>query len=113
MKHLVSINRSKIWITAEWAGEHAPEGRDTFFSGMQKENWATNKDEFLEYRRSVESTVNGLFDMSYKDSESQKWAYNNFAELMRKRLGYKQDLIEKLGMLQILNPRIYDLASRY
>lgn len=80
---------------------------------MQKENWATNKDEFLEYRRSVESTVNGLFDMSYKDSESQKWAYNNFAELMRKRLGYKQDLIEKLGMLQILNPRIYDLASRY
>ncbi|RYO45719.1 hypothetical protein AA0113_g10335 [Alternaria arborescens] len=98
VKHLVSINRSKIWITAEWAGEHAPEGRDTFFSGMQKENWATNKDEFLEYRRSVESTVNGLFDMSYKDSESQKWAYNNFAELMRKRLGYKQDLIEKLDI---------------
>ncbi|CAN9370536.1 unnamed protein product [Alternaria alternata] len=63
---------------------------------MQKENWATNKDEFLEYRRRVESTINESFDMSYKDSELQKWAYNNFAELMRKRLGYKKDLIEKL-----------------
>ncbi|CAN9270665.1 unnamed protein product [Alternaria alternata] len=98
VKHLVSINRSKIWITAEWAGEHAPRGRDTFFSDMQKENWVTNKDEFLEYRRRVESTINESFDMSYKDSELQKWAYNNFAELMRKRLGYKKDLIEKLDI---------------
>ncbi|KAL1797157.1 hypothetical protein ACET3X_003763 [Alternaria dauci] len=113
VKHLISINRSKGWISTEWGGELAPKGRDTFFSDTQKETWAMNKKEFLEYRQKIESAIIKMSEINYKGSELQKWAYENFTELMRKRLGYRQDLIEKLGMLRMFNPRSYGFGHGY
>jgi cation diffusion facilitator CzcD-associated flavoprotein CzcO len=96
VKHMTSINRSKAWITPEFAAEFAPEGRAAFFSEIQKDNWEKNKDEYLKYRKSVESTMNNFFPMQFKDSDLQKAAHENFQKTMKERLGYNEDLINKL-----------------
>jgi hypothetical protein len=98
VKHLTSFHRSKTWITPEFAAEFAPEGRTAFFSEIQKEKWRNNKDEFLNYRKSVESTMNKFFDMQFKSSALQKAAYENFQKTMRERLGNDEALIQKIGM---------------
>lgn len=97
MKHLTSINRSKTWITPEFAAEFAPEGRSAFFSEIQMSKWEDDKGEFLKYRKQVESAMNKFFDMQYKDSELQKTAFENFTKTMRERLSNREDLISKIG----------------
>lgn len=104
VKHMTSINRSKTWITPEFAAEFAPEGRAAFFSEIQKQNWKTNKDEFLQYRKAVESTMNSFFPMQFKNSEIQKSAFGNFQKTMKERLSYKEHLIAKIGVYLQLQP---------
>lgn len=104
VKHVTSINRSKTWITPEFAADFAPEGRAALFSEIQKQKWETNLDEFLQYRKAVESTMNSFFPMQFKNSEIQKSAFENFQKIMKKRLSYKEDLIAKLGMYLQLQP---------
>ncbi|OAG37610.1 hypothetical protein AYO21_08218 [Fonsecaea monophora] len=94
VKHLTSFIRSSTWITPEFAAEFAPEGRTAFFSERQKDEWAQDKDKFLEYRKKVESTMNKFFDMQFKDSTLQKDAYENFRKTMRERLSRKPELAE-------------------
>jgi hypothetical protein len=95
---MTSINRSKTWITPEFAAEFAPEGRSAFFSEIQKDNWERNKDEYLQYRKRIESSMNNFFPMQIKDSELQKTVFENFSKTMKERLGHNEDLIKKLGM---------------
>lgn len=111
-KRLTSINRSKTWITPEFAAEFAPEGRTAFFSETQKIKWENNKQEFLNYRKKVESTMNKFFDMQYKDSESQREAFENFSKTMKERLNYREDLIEKIGELNRFVPVNVMLTAR-
>jgi len=101
---MTSINRSKTWITPEFAAELAPKGRSTFFSELQKDTWENNKDEYLKYRKQVESTMNKFFDMQFKESDLQKTVFENFSKTMKERLGHNKELISKLGMYSNLNP---------
>jgi hypothetical protein len=98
---MTSINRSKTWITPEFAAEFAPEGRTAFFSEIQKENWEKNKDEYLSYRKQVESSMNNFFNMQFKDSDLQKTVFENFTKTMKERLGHDEALIEKLGIFRL------------
>ena len=104
VKQLTSINRSKTWITPEFAAEFAPEGRAAFFSEIQKQGWETNTDKFHQYRKAVESTMNSFFPMQLKHSEVQKSAFENFQKTMKERLSHREDLIAKLGMYLQLQP---------
>jgi hypothetical protein len=94
---MTSINRSKTWITPEFAAEFAPEGRTTFFSELQMDHWEQNKDDYLDYRKQVESSMNSFFSMQFKDSDQQKMAFENFTKTMRERLGNDEELIKKLS----------------
>ncbi|KAJ9630333.1 hypothetical protein H2204_008551, partial [Knufia peltigerae] len=96
VKHMTSINRSKTWITPEFAAEFAPEGRTAFFSEIQKNKWEKDKDGFLKYRKQVESAMNNFFAMQYKDSDLQKTAFENFTKTMKERLNNREDLISKI-----------------
>ncbi|OAP58400.1 hypothetical protein AYL99_07490 [Fonsecaea erecta] len=96
VKHMTSFIRSSTWITPEFAAEFAPEGRTAFFSDRQKDEWAQNKDKFLEYRKKVESTMNKFFDLQFKDSTLQKDAYDNFRKTMRERLSRKPEIADIL-----------------
>ncbi|OAL18641.1 hypothetical protein AYO22_10460 [Fonsecaea multimorphosa] len=96
VKHMTSFIRSSTWITPEFAAEFAPEGRTAFFSERQKDEWTHNKDEFLAYRKKVESTMNKFFDMQFKDSILQKDAYENFRKTMRERMSRKPEIADIL-----------------
>ncbi|KAH7082312.1 hypothetical protein FB567DRAFT_562120 [Paraphoma chrysanthemicola] len=96
VKHMFTVVRSKTWIISEFGGEFAPKGRESSFSEAQQSEWEKNPDAYFEYRGRVESSVNNIFDMMYKGSASQTWAFENFSQTMRERLGHNEELIQKL-----------------
>ncbi|EXJ84595.1 hypothetical protein A1O3_05265 [Capronia epimyces CBS 606.96] len=95
VKHMISFNRSKTWITPEIAAEFAPEGRTTFFSEKQKSTWLNDKNEYLKYRKEIESAMNKFFDLQWKGSPVQQAMFETFAKAMRERLGNDEQLISK------------------
>lgn len=73
----------------------AAASRDEKFSEEQKAAWEKNPEEFLQYRKKIEGTMNQFFDMQYKDSEAQREAFATNREQMEARLT-KPGLREKL-----------------
>ena len=61
------------------------------------DHWEQNKDDYLDYRKQVESSMSTFFSMQYKDSDQQKMAFENCTKTMRERLGNNEELIKKLG----------------
>ncbi|KAK5688277.1 hypothetical protein LTS10_000255 [Elasticomyces elasticus] len=93
---VIGSGSSAIQIVPKLQPEFAPEGRAALFSEMQKHNWETNTDEFQQYRKAVESTMNSFFPMQFKNSDVQKMAFENFRKTMKERLSNREDLIAKL-----------------
>ena len=102
---MTSFIRSSTWITPEFAAEFAPEGRTAFFSERQKEEWVKDKRKFLEYRKAVDSSMNGFFPMQRKGSKGNKDAYDAFTKTMRERLSKKPEIADVLGMY--LSSQVY------
>lgn len=93
---MVSFNRSPTWITPEYAAEFAPGGRHSVFSEEQKARWASKPDEFLKYRKEIESSGNTFFSLQFKNSPLQKELFDKSREAMEKRLGAKKELASML-----------------
>lgn len=96
VSHLVSFNRSANWVAAEFASELATEGRLTKYSEEEKKRFREDPDYFLEWRKKVEHTVNCMFELFIKDSPVNKEGMKQMTQLMRERLGYDDELCEKL-----------------
>lgn len=105
---MTSINRSKTWITPEFAAEFAPEGRASAFTEAQMTRWEENLDEYVAYRKGVETSMNQFFDMQIKGSEVQTSVFEQFTRTMKERLGHDEDLVKKLGMYRQVT---YDYSS--
>lgn len=108
VKHLYSINRSKTWIIPEFGAEFAPKGRASIFSEDQKAEWVSDKEKFLGYRKSVESSLNAYWDMMYKGSSLQVTAAEDIRKRMKERLGHDEELINKLGKFAVTGYLEYD-----
>jgi hypothetical protein len=94
----VSFNRSPTWITTEFGIEFAQEGRETRYSDAQKDKWALNPREFLEYRKKFESSANGFFDLQLKDSEIQKRLFEHFDKKM-------SSILDKKNLSSLIIPK--------
>lgn len=94
---MTAFIRSSTWITPEFAAEFAPEGRTAFFSERQKEEWNKDKRKFIEYRKAVESSMNGFFSGQYKASQPARDARDAFSKTMRERLLRKPEIADLLG----------------
>lgn len=89
--------RSPTWVTASFAQKFAgPNGENVFFSEEQKEHWMTHPDEYLAYRKDVESELNSRFRLYLKDSVEQKQALDFSISQMKKKLLGKPEIKEKL-----------------
>lgn len=95
---MTAFLRSPTWITPEFAAEFAPEGRTAFFSERQKEEWKNDKSKFFQYRKAVESSMNGFFASQFKKSQPARDACNAFGKTMRERLSRKPEIADLLGM---------------
>jgi cation diffusion facilitator CzcD-associated flavoprotein CzcO len=89
--------RSKTWITAGFAQKFAgPNGSNVFFSDEQKQRWEDHPEEYLEYRKAVESELNSRFRLYMKDSIEQKEARKFSIQQMTEKLSGKPEIVDKL-----------------
>jgi cation diffusion facilitator CzcD-associated flavoprotein CzcO len=95
-KKLTNFIRSPTWITPEFSESLAKDGRDTKFAPEEIERFNKDKKYFLEYRKLVQNTGSSSFSLYYKGSDLQQQSVVKFANLMRERLGYNEELSEKL-----------------
>lgn len=95
-KHLTSFNRSPTWIAGEFAGQFAPQGRNTVYTDEQRERFRSDPDYFREYRQQVEHGMNARFPSFYQASEAQKQGRGFVSQQMRERLNNDPVLCEKL-----------------
>lgn len=84
------MDHARIWNRIR------PGGREQVFTEEQKQRWANDPKGFKEYRQRVETTMNQVFDIFYKDSQTQKDAVQHFGAQMKQKLGKKGHLIDKL-----------------
>ena len=96
VKHLVSVNRSPNWITPEFGQAFAKDGRSTRFTAEEIQRFNTDKKYFLGYRKMVQNGGSATYPLYYKKSDLQKKVFEDFTELMRKRLDYNEELCDKL-----------------
>jgi hypothetical protein len=89
--------RSKTWITAGFAQRFAgPNGSNVIFSEEQKKAWEQNPDEYLNYRKEVESELNSRFKLYLKDTREQKEAREFSIKQMSEKLAGKPEIIDNL-----------------
>lgn len=74
----------------------AAQGRDTIFTKEEIEKFKTDKNYFLDYRKKLQNFGSSSYTLYYKGSELQKKVFQEYTELMRKRLGYESNLCERL-----------------
>lgn len=103
-KHLTTFMRSSTWISPPVSGnilqeqiQHSSENQDGktspdstgqyYFTEEEKRNFRENPDKFLQYRRRLESTFNGLFDIFIADTDASIGAQKAMREEMIRRLG--------------------------
>lgn len=60
------------------------------------ERFNNDKKYFLQYRKEVQNTGSSSFPLFYKGSELQQKAYQDFTQLMTRRLGGNEELCAKL-----------------
>lgn len=64
-EHVTAFIRSGAWITSAGAGaEYAgPGGSNKAYTEEEKKNWAANPDEYLQYCKGVEESMNGRYGL--------------------------------------------------
>lgn len=89
--------RSKTWVTPSFAQKFAgPNGANVYFTDEQKEHWAQNPDEYLQYRKNVEQELNSRFRLYLKHSDAQKEALQYSISQMTEKLSAKPEIAERL-----------------
>ena len=74
----------------------ATHGRQTRFSEEEIERFRSDKKYFLDYRRKLQNTGSAGFPLFYKGTELQNKAFQEYTEMMRRRLNYDEHLCERL-----------------
>jgi len=89
--------RSRTWVTAGFAQRFAgPNGSNVIFSDEQKKLWQENPEEYLKYRKDVESELNSRFRLYLKYSQEQKDARAFSIDQMTAKLSEKPEIVDKL-----------------
>ncbi|KAF2239816.1 FAD/NAD(P)-binding domain-containing protein [Viridothelium virens] len=97
-QHLSAFIRSPTWIApSQGFVDPKTEGPLNFFyTDEDKKKFREDPDYFLAYRKSIESDMNRTFGTFMKGSEKQKGALEEFAKMMKSRLGGNEELSELL-----------------
>ena len=95
-KSLTSFNRSKVWIAAEFVDAYAEDGRNTVYSPEMIARFNSDPEYLREYRQKLTEKMCGIFNMFNLTHPAQKLAFASNTAGMRRRLGERDDLAEKL-----------------
>lgn len=95
-KSITTYIRSPTWISANFAAEFTPNGKNFIYAEEQKKKFREDSDELYNLRRSIEDAMNKLFYTLVKDSPEQKAVYALFKKTMEQRLNHDPVLCAKL-----------------
>lgn len=96
-KKIYVHTRSKTWVTVGFASKFAgPRGENVTFTEEQKQKWASDPQEYLEYRKTVELELNSRFRMFLRDSVEQKASLVYSKGEMTEKLSSKPQLVDLL-----------------
>lgn len=98
VEKMKSFIRSPTWIApSQGFVDPKNEGpKNFYYTAEEKKKFRDDPDEFLEYRKKIESDMNRTFDTFLKDSSKQQAAKVEFAKIMKARLGGDEELASKL-----------------
>ena len=92
--------RSPTWIAPSQGFVDPTEGGkpvgNVHYTAEEKKKFHDNPDEFLQYRKDIESNLNRIIEVFIKDSPKQKEARAIFAHVMKARLGNDERLASLL-----------------
>ncbi|BCS28059.1 flavin-containing monooxygenase [Aspergillus puulaauensis] len=97
VSHLYCWVRSPTWMTAGFAQKYAgPDGANYLYSDEQKEYFAKNPAEYLEYCKKLEGEVSEVFKMILVGTPEAEAAKKFSIDEMRKKLGHRTDIMERI-----------------
>jgi cation diffusion facilitator CzcD-associated flavoprotein CzcO len=89
--------RNPTWITPRMAEKFAgPKGTTLVFSEEQKRQWRDHPEEYLQYRKAIESNLNERFIMYMDHTPAQQAARKACLENLRDELAAKPELLDLL-----------------
>ncbi|PGH11939.1 hypothetical protein AJ80_06904 [Polytolypa hystricis UAMH7299] len=94
VKHMKAFIRSPTWIAPSLGFVDPKNGGPKNFSYTEEEKkkFRDNPEEFLAYRKQIESDMNRTFDTFLKEGPKQKAAIEIFTMIMKERLGGDEKL---------------------
>ncbi|KAE8162972.1 putative flavin-binding monooxygenase [Aspergillus tamarii] len=95
---LVNYIRHATWITPNLCGQLTRDGMGTNFqyTEEEKQRFRDNPEEFLEYRKSTEGSVNSVYNIMISGSEENKAMHEWVQGVMRSRLSKNPELVKTL-----------------
>jgi len=88
--------RSATWISANYAAEFTPEGKNFQYTGEQKQRFKDHPEELFKLRKDIEHGFNQFFYALLNDSPQQLAVGVAFKKSMEERLNYDPELCAKL-----------------
>lgn len=88
--------RHPTWIFPNLGSKFVPNGENLEFSTDQKARWADHPEEYLEYRKAVETELNDGFPFFIHGTKHQAEAKAFTVQQMTQRLATKEGLAQKL-----------------
>ncbi|GIK05969.1 hypothetical protein Aspvir_010086 [Aspergillus viridinutans] len=95
---IVNYIRRATWVSTNLCGNLAKDGMGTNFefTEEEKQHFRDDPEEFLEYRKIVEDSVNSVFRLMLSGSEENRFLFKLVDSVMRARLSKDPELAEKL-----------------
>ncbi|KAL6407714.1 uncharacterized protein AUP68_08736 [Ilyonectria robusta] len=93
---IVNYVRSATWISANYAAEFTPEGKNFQYTEDQKRNFRENPKELWKMRKDIEHGFNQFFYALLNDSPQQEAVQKAFTSNMEERLNYDPKLCASL-----------------
>ncbi|OJJ05818.1 hypothetical protein ASPVEDRAFT_87153 [Aspergillus versicolor CBS 583.65] len=95
---VVNYIRNATWVSVNLAGDITKDGMGTNFTYTEEEKKLYREDPaaFLEYRKYIERSINGVYKIMLSGSPENAFLHNIVSNVMRSRLASNPHLIEKL-----------------
>ena len=92
--------RGRTWIAGTFAREELDKRADNAgnfdFTAEEKANWANDPVSYLAFRKKIEAELQGGHVVTMRGSDAQKFAREDFTQMMRNRLSKKPKVAEHL-----------------
>ncbi|KAL0633164.1 hypothetical protein Q9L58_007950 [Maublancomyces gigas] len=93
--HITNYMRGPTWISSGFSEELTPEGKNFKYTEEQKAEFRDNPASLKKYRKDIEHAFNRFFYALITDSPENKYMTEEYAKIMKRRLGGDEELAQE------------------